>query len=482
MKKLILSWIAKMNDFRDGEVNVADSPNVNLHKYFYDHDEHILLSQAEGDDLASEMLAAKIRALYPTHKVSIAYLDLYDVIDIHEIKPKVERLIMRLRDTATFDIFWSPGTSMMQLSWYIVHSQGIAQTRIIQGRPLRFVKPGEEPFFETEFAPSPTPVSIMVKADPQPKITAQKASAYRITDAIAPIYARARKIAAVDNVTTLIRGQSGTGKEHLARYIHEESGRKQHPYVTVNCSSIGDSLLESRLFGYVKGAFTGADKDQPGFFEAAHGGTLFLDEIGDISGNMQQALLRVLQEGEVMRVGANESRKVDVRIVTATNRDLEAMCQAGEFRWDLYYRLVVTELELPALRDRGQKELASMVDFFLERKAEKFARNRLNILPEAQKLLFSYAFPGNLRELENLVENLYVFNETEVTITDLPERIRRRSTSHSFLLRDAEALHIEKVLQFHQGNLSQTAQALGIVLNTLKKKMREYGLGKFAPN
>ncbi|MEM7036752.1 MAG: sigma-54 dependent transcriptional regulator [Bacteroidota bacterium] len=478
MANILLSWVAKMNDFKDGEVN-DDGPNMNLHRHFYDHDHHILLSQAWDDDLQAQMLASKIKQNFPDHKVEIAYMRIEDVIDIHEIKVKVERFIMQHREGNGIDIFWSPGTSMMQLAWYIVHMQGIANTRIIQGRPARFAQPGEPLFFETRFVRSKTPVSIMVKADDRPE-DPEAVRDYRISPAIEPVYVRARKIAAVENVTTLIRGESGTGKEHLARFIHAESSRRKKHCVTVNCSAISDDLLESRLFGYEKGAFTGAEQDRAGWFEEANGGTLFLDEIGDISTNMQQSLLRVLQEGEVMRVGANESRKVDVRIIAATHRNLEQMCMDGTFRWDLYYRLAVTELELPSLRARGKKEIGDMMDFFLDTKARKFGKRRLQLDGPSTSLVLSYQYPGNLREMENIVENLYVFSDREVKLEDFPRRMFEKRLSESFLLKDVEAQHIEKVLQYFDGNMSQTCRALGIALNTLKSKMREYGLGKFA--
>lgn len=368
MGKILMSWVAELNDFTRStprEVNLVDSPNLNLHRHWYrDHDEHIILSGKEGDDPGALMLASSIRKEFPDRAVRIEYLDLFDVIDVHEIKPKVERLIRKNREHE-IDIFWSPGTSIMQLSWYIVHMEGIAKTRIVQGVRASVTHNNKARFFETHFEASKTPVSIMVRTD-QPELKPSTHDEYLLTPSLEPIYQRALKIAAVDKVTTLIRGESGTGKEHLSRYIHQSSGRKNREIITVNCSALGDSLLESRLFGYAKGAFTGADKDQEGLFEQANGGTIFLDEIGDISPYMQQSLLRAIQEGEIMRVGENITREIDVRIIAATNRDLEKMCSEGAFRWDLYYRLVVTELELPSLQERGREEIKEMLNFFLK--------------------------------------------------------------------------------------------------------------------
>lgn len=471
----MMSWVAELNDFTrttPREINLKDSPNLNLHRHWFkDHQEHIILSGKEGDDPGALMLASAIRKEFPDRQVRIEYMDLFDVIDVDEIKPKVERLIRKNREHE-IDIFWSPGTSMMQLSWYIVHTEGIAKTRIVQGVRASVTGTRKARFFETRFKVSKTPVSIMVRSDLPDEKPTEKDN-YLLTPSLEPIYQRALKIAAVDKVTTLIRGDSGTGKEHLSRYIHLNSGRKNREIITVNCSALGDSLLESRLFGYAKGAFTGADKDQEGLFEQANGGTIFLDEIGDISSYMQQSLLRAIQEGEIMRVGENVTREIDVRIIAATNRDLEKRCAEGTFRWDLYYRLVVTELELPSLQERGRDEIKEMLNFFLRSKAGKFGRKQLKLAKEARESILSYPFPGNLREMENLIENLYVFCEGRVQLNDLPKRVLQRKGLSSFLLADIEAAHIKKVFEFHNGNLSQTARALGVALNTLKSKLEK---------
>lgn len=478
----MMSWVAEMNDFtrnvsRDAprKVNIADSPNLNFHRYWFsDHEEHIILSGKEGDDPGALLLKSEILKEFPDRKVRIEYMDLFDVIDVDEIKPKVERLIRKNKEHE-IDLFWSPGTSIMQLSWYIVHMEGIAKTRIVQGVKASVSRTGKAEFFETHFKPSKTPVFIMVRSE-TPDVEPTTEENYLLTPSLLPIYQRADKIAAVDSVTTLIRGQSGTGKEHLARYIHLKSGRKNRDIITINCSALGDNLLESRLFGYAKGAFTGADKDQAGLFEQANGGTIFLDEIGDISPYMQQSLLRVIQEGEVMRVGENTTREINVRIIAATNRDLEQMCADGDFRWDLYYRLVVTELELPSLQERGREEIREMLKFFLKSKSGKFKRKLLKLEKETREAILGYPFPGNLREMENLVENLYVFCEGKADPSDLPRRMTSKKNLSSFLLADMEAQHIQKVLEFHQKNLSQTARALGIALNTLKSKVEKYEL------
>jgi transcriptional regulator with PAS, ATPase and Fis domain len=245
---------------------------------------------------------------------------------------------------------------------------------------------------------------------------------YFITPSIEKIYENARKVALTDEVSVLILGDSGTGKENLARYIHNNSVRSEKPYVTINCSAFSDNLLESRLFGYKKGAFTGADKDSIGLFEEAHEGTILLDEIGDISPYMQQALLRVLQEKEILPLGG-KAKKIDVRVIAATNQNLVKRCEEGSFRWDLYYRLSVVELDIPNLLQRGKQDLKALIDFFLTLKKKQLKKQRkLNLSKEALEILLNYPYPGNVRELENIISRLYVFNEDQVSAEVLPKR------------------------------------------------------------
>ena len=242
---------------------------------------------------------------------------------------------------------------------------------------------------------------------------------------------------------------------------------------------MGDGLLESRLFGYVKGAFTDAKEDRKGYFDDADGGTLFLDEIGDISPYMQQALLRVLQEGEIIPVGATKPRRVNVRVVAATHRDLEAMCEAGTFRWDLYYRLAVVELNLPPLHQRGDKEKKALTEFFLKKVRKEFGKPALSLNREVQNALFTYSFPGNVRELENLITNIAVFSDSEITITNLPARITRptRTNSDTFNWEEVEKNLLIRALEHYKGNQRRAWQAVGYKsLNTFRSKLKEYGI------
>jgi transcriptional regulator with PAS, ATPase and Fis domain len=222
----------------------------------------------------------------------------------------------------------------------------------------------------------------------------------------------------------LIHGESGTGKELLARAVHRNSDRVAGPLVCVNCAALAPSLLESELFGHVKGAFTGAAQDKQGRFQAASGGTLFLDEIGEISAEIQVKLLRVLQERSIEPVGSDQTVPVDVRLIAATNRNLEELIAEGRFRADLFYRLNVVSVTLPALRDRAE-DLAELVFCFLNRYAQKTRKQVRQIQPEAMAALEKHAWPGNIRELENVIERAVVLAESDViTLADLPDELR----------------------------------------------------------
>jgi len=230
------------------------------------------------------------------------------------------------------------------------------------------------------------------------------------------------KVAPTDS-TVLVTGESGTGKELLVRALHDNSLRADKPFVPINCGAIPRDLLESELFGHEKGAFTSAIKTRSGRFEVADGGTVFLDEIGEMDLTLQVKILRVLQEKEIERVGGSGVKKVDVRIVAATNRDLETEVTAGRFREDLYYRLNVIPLHLPALRERGN-DIVLLVEYFLKNFCKKRGRSHLSVSPEARKALLAYAWPGNIRELENFMERMSILCEGPVVeLADLPIKI-----------------------------------------------------------
>ncbi len=293
----------------------------------------------------------------------------------------------------------------------------------------------------------------------------------------------ARRVAKVDS-TVLITGESGVGKELVARLIHRESERLARPYLAVNCAAVPESLLESELFGHARGAFTGAAQDRAGLFEAASGGTLFLDEIGEVPAAMQAKLLRVLQEREIRRVGENKTRRVDVRVITATNRDLAAEVARGTFRQDLYYRLRVIELPVPPLRER-REDILPLARFFLAAVAERTGSKVTGFSPKAANQLTRYDFPGNVRELENAVERAVILTDgSRIEPEDLPEEISAAPSplppSPSGDLRslaEVEREHILAVLEASGGNKARAAERLGIGTATLFRKLKEYNAG-----
>ena len=286
----------------------------------------------------------------------------------------------------------------------------------------------------------------------------------------------AKKVAATD-ATVLLSGETGSGKEVFAQAIHYNSKRSSKTFVAVNCSAFSKDLLENELFGHKAGAFTGAVKDSKGLFEEANGGTIFLDEIGEMQPELQAKLLRVLESGEFIKVGDTKTIKVDVRVIAATNRDLQEEMNAGHFRTDLFYRLSVFQLALPSLRDR-RKDIPLLAQHF----AVVFAAKTNKQVPALHKdfitALQQYNWPGNIRELKNVIERSVILeNNNELTTASLPFNSQDGpQSSNSFELAVMEKAHIKKVLQHTNGNKTETARLLGIGLTTLYRKIDEYKL------
>ena len=295
--------------------------------------------------------------------------------------------------------------------------------------------------------------------------------------------------AAVTKSTVLILGESGTGKELMARALHQHSPRSHRPFVAVDCGAMTESLLESELFGHVRGAFTGAFAEKRGVFEEADTGTCFLDEIGDITPNMQAKLLRVLQENEIRRVGGQKWIKVDVRILAATNRDLVESVKQGTFRQDLFYRINVVTIHLPALRQRTE-DIPALAYHFLRRYSQENGKPVVGISEDAMTLLRTYTWPGNIRELENTIERAVALsNQAMLTPEDLPVEVRDRSTpgAHSDrpsdawkgfddlpTLEEVKKRYILHVLDSTQGNISRAAEILDIDRRSLYRMLERY--------
>lgn len=290
---------------------------------------------------------------------------------------------------------------------------------------------------------------------------------------------------ALSKAPILIRGESGTGKELVAKAIHFASARKEKPFVAVNCAALNENILESELFGHEKGAFTGADRQRQGRFEAADGGTLFLDEIGDIPLSTQVRLLRVLQEQQFERVGGTETLSVDVRVIAATHKDLESMIRLGSFREDLFYRLNVVAIDLPPLRNR-REDIPPLLEDFLQRYAHENKRKKTAFSREAWELLLRYDFPGNVRELQNIVQRAVILSRGEtITTNDLPAIVKERKGEKELaalqkptsLPERVEQLEKELVLEAlrrSSGNQSQAAAELGISERNLRYRLKKW--------
>jgi len=289
----------------------------------------------------------------------------------------------------------------------------------------------------------------------------------------------AARVAPLDT-TVLVYGESGTGKEFIVRMIHDQSPRASGPFVSINCAALTETLLESELFGHVRGAFTGAVRDKAGLFEVASNGTLFLDEIGEVAPTVQAKLLRALQEPEIRRVGAERTIKVNTRVVAATNRDLRAAVEAGTFREDLYFRLAAFIISIPPLRER-RDDIPPMVHEFVRRAATRMGKDVRTVSAEAMTLLVRYSWPGNVRELEHAIERAVILARgTAITVRELPPELSesraRTQLGDTLDLKEHEQRLIGKALERFNGNRKKAAEALNISPVTLWRKMKEYGL------
>ena len=290
----------------------------------------------------------------------------------------------------------------------------------------------------------------------------------------------ARKVAVTD-VPVLLTGETGTGKEVFAQAIHNGSARAKQPFVAINCSAFSKELLESEIFGHKAGAFTGALKDKKGLFEEANHGTIFLDEIGEMAYGLQAKLLRVLETGEYKKEGDTKPTKIDVRIVSATNRNLKEEIANSNFREDLYFRLSVFHLHLPPLRER-REDIPELAAAFLKFFAAKMGKQVKGFAADCQAWMQSYAWPGNVRELRNVIERALIICDDYITLDDMPLDFRSSTLSGSaadgddFELAEAEHRHIQRVLQYTKGNKAEAARLLKIGLTTLYRKIEEYGI------
>jgi len=486
---ILFSFLAFKNDYSktatESNARYPDrlGPTFSFHEHFWgesNYDKHLIIntSSSERDKRNLKNFLSELKREFPGRVIEIYDLLLDDVIDVVEIYTKLNTLLASYSGHQ-LEAFISPGTPAMQTSWYLLGTVYKGNLRLFQTRAAKFSdeKKPERIYVELGSDIFPTNVTVAQASIESPDLGAEKK--IKITKSLEPVYLKAKKIAQTDHVGCLILGENGTGKENLAHYIHSNSQRKYKPFLAVNCAAYSDELLRSELFGYTKGAFTGADKDKKGILEEAKGGTVFLDEIGDISKKMQVTLLRVLQEKKIQPVGSVKEIDIDVRIIAATNKDLEEMCEREDFRWDLFYRLAVTTLKLPPLRERGMEEIEQMINHFNIKTSEKFPdRKRLKISVDVLKKLRTYGYKGNVRELENMFIQFYTFCDDEIALTDLPSRILNNQ-SNPLTLEDVKKAHILKIFKDNQqATLVDLSQILGCTRDTLRKYMKELGLKK----
>jgi two-component system response regulator HydG len=279
-----------------------------------------------------------------------------------------------------------------------------------------------------------------------------------------------------NKATVFLQGESGTGKELVARAIHYSGNLSKEPFIAVNCGGIPENLLESELFGFVKGAFTGAHETRAGFFQAADGGTIFLDEIGNASLNVQSRLLRVLQEKEITMIGATRPQKINVRIISATNADLMQLCKNGSFREDLYYRLNVVSIVVPPLRER-KVDIPILTNYFIDKFSREYAKERLQVSDKVLEIFMRYSWPGNIRELENVVQRCVIMAKSEIQLEDLPDHFKfqipnKKSENQEIKsLKEHEKEYIQHVLTLTGFNKSKASMILGIDRKTLRQKL-----------
>lgn len=476
MEKILISWIATENDFikETGKPNLS-GPNSLVHKNYYEveeYDYHLLLSSKKNtsDDTKYQFLVNYLRKEYKGHKIIERAMSINDVIDIKEISAKVNTLLLSNKEY-NIDIFVSPGTPTMQVAWYLAHQTLGLKTRLFQMRRPEHSKNKESEQVWIELEKSDYTSSLIIRQE-TPQSLNDKQQNIVITQTLKKTYDKAKKIAEADCVSVLIGGETGSGKELLAKYIHDNSPRAKGTFVAINCSSLSNELLESRLFGYEKGAFTGANEKTLGLFHEADGGTIFLDEIGDITPYMQQCLLRALQQKEILRIGSRKPESINVRVISATNRNLYDMCYMGEFRPDLYYRLAVTDLCLPSLKEYSLKEKEDVFAFLWQKSKKKFNKKEPKLKLEIKKRILEYPFPGNIREMENLVDRIFAEAHDTVLLEHLPDRILKPKMQDSLRLKDVERNHIQKVYEMCNKNLKRTSAILDVSYNTIKSKLK----------
>ncbi len=415
------------------------------------------------------------------------------IMQFHAFKASSVKEAIDILNTSTIDLLITdlqmPGINGLELIKYVQEHYPKIPKLVITGYPtldsaVKSVKSGALDYLAKPFKSDELRNAIerVFESNPQPKTNK---SAYTKPDVIhyAGMVGVSNHLSGLIDViervkdnraTVLIQGESGTGKELVARAIHYKGAFASNPFIVVNCGSIPESLLESELFGYVKGAFTGAAETRMGFFQAADGGTIFLDEIGNAPPSVQAKLLRVLQEKEITMVGSSKAQKIQLRVIAATNSDLYAMVGKGLFREDLFYRLNVVDIMTTSLRDR-KMDIPYIIDVFLKKYGQEYGKPDSNVSQDALDLLERHSWPGNIRELENVVQRLIIMSENTIEVADLPEYFKYRIAANENeplkTLKEAEREYVQKVLLATNNNKTKAAEILQIDRKTLRLKL-----------
>lgn len=489
MEKILISWLAYNNDWLKNSSNEkthhpnTNGPNFGLHKNFWDdYDKHILLSshdnktkQGLDDEKLFKHFCRELQKNYPEHIIESRNLPFDDPTNLRVIKEKIDDLLLSLNGNQ-IDVFISPGTPTMQTAWYL-------SKHIIPGITLFQTYKDKKTIVDLDYSEIPKHIGVVNESNKTVLTSPSDRSKHK---SLKEPYERAEKIAKTNDVSALIIGPNGTGKEGLAQHIVDCSSRKNKKYIKINCAGYTDELLRSELFGYVKGAFTGADKDTKGVFEEADGGTVFLDEIGDISPFMQVNLLRVLQEKKIQKVGSTKDVDIDVRLIAATNKNLLEMCEKEKFRIDLYYRLNPSlSIILPTLQGRGPKEIEVLIEEFNHEFSILHNKPKLTFDTDALLKLKEYYYPGNIRQLRSIIQSLFVFPESnKISLNDLPKEIRHPKGKSIFDYNEAIRKHL--IFAFENGpkkangkpHITEIVKVLGdgISKSTFQSKLKDYGV------
>lgn len=484
MEKILISWegykedfenTSSRNEFKRERKVLKTGPTFSLHKDFpFEYQKHILLSAPENeeDTVFSNILIDELKKSFPDHPVESHKVKLKDPLDIVELFNITNKLLLK-HQHCDIEVFISTGYPNTRVAWFLVQPNFKQNLKLFQIRQAKFSTSGKpEKIYVNLDTFNLNAISIYNDFS-----KSGKDSEIFIPKTLDKVYEKAQLVAATNDISCLILGENGTGKENLARFIHNNSERKDKPFVAVNCASYSDELLRSELFGYEKGSFTGADKLTKGVFEESNGGTIFLDEIGDISAKMQVSLLRALQEKKIQRVGGTKDISIDTRVIAATNKEIEEMCNEEKFRWDLFFRLATTTIRLPSLRDWKRNEIKSLLDYLNDKFLNEFKNKtqKLQFSEEALKIILNHNYLGNIRELQNLVLSLYTFTKNVVKPDDLPDRMLKKQ-NHPNSLEENERIHIKTILEKNNWNKKISAEALGITRETLYRKMEKYNL------